>query len=103
MGAAENVQWQVAVAVIIAVKKSPFLMPVQRVVGGVEIEDDLLWRMLVRFHKQIDKKPLDLGTVPGDPVIAGRLCAAPLQPAKCARAGQPRTILATGRELAGPR
>ena len=49
----------------------------QRVVGGVEIEDDLLGRVVVRLHKQIDKQSRDLGAVPGDPVIAGRLYAGP--------------------------
>ena len=76
-------------------------MPVQRVVGGVEIEDDLLGRVVVRLHEQIDKQSLDLGAVPGDPVIAGRLYAAPLEPVECALAGQRSTILATGREFAG--
>ena len=73
----------------------------QRVVGGIEIEDDLLGRMVVRFHEQIDKQSRDLGAVPGDPEIAGRLYAAPLEPVECALAGERRTILATGRELAG--
>jgi hypothetical protein len=49
MPAAENIQRQVTITVVIAVKEPAFLMPVQRVVGGVEIEDDLLWWMLVRF------------------------------------------------------
>ena len=42
--AAEHVQRQIAVAVVIAVEEAPLLMPVQRIVGGVEIEDDLLRR-----------------------------------------------------------
>jgi hypothetical protein len=37
----------------------------------------------------------------GKAVIAGRLYAAPLEPVECALAGQRRTILAMGRELAG--
>ena len=41
----EHVQRQIAVTVVIAVKEPAFLMPVQRIVGRVEIEDDLLgWR-----------------------------------------------------------
>ena len=40
--AAEDVERQVAVAIVIAVKEPAFLMAVQRVVGGIEIEDDLL-------------------------------------------------------------
>ncbi len=61
-------------------KEPPFLMPVQRVIGGIEIEDDLVWRVLVRLHEQIDKQRLDPGAVPGDAVIARQLRSAPLKP-----------------------
>ena len=53
MRAAEDVQRQIAVAVIVAMKEATFLMPVQRIVGGVEIEDDMLRWVLMRFHEQI--------------------------------------------------
>jgi hypothetical protein len=76
-------------------------MSVQRIDGGVEIEDDLLWRALVRLQEQIDQQRLDPGAVPGDPVIARQLRAAPLEPVERALAGQRRTILAAGRQLAG--
>jgi hypothetical protein len=76
-------------------------MPVQRVVGGVEIEDDLLGRVVVRVQEQIDKQPLYLGPVPRNAVIARQLRPAPLQPVERRFAGQWRTILATGRQLAG--
>ena len=55
MTATEDVERQIAVAVVIAMKKAPLLMPVQRVVGGVQIKDDLPRRTLVRLKKQIDK------------------------------------------------
>jgi hypothetical protein len=38
---AEDVKRQVAVAIVIAVEEAPLLVPVKRVVGGIEIEDDL--------------------------------------------------------------
>jgi hypothetical protein len=78
-------------------------MPVQRVVGRIEIEDDLPGRVLVRLHKQIDKQRLDLGAIPGDTVIASQLRPAPLEPVERRFAGQWRTILAPGRQLAGQR
>jgi hypothetical protein len=56
---------------------------------------------LVRLHEQIDKQRLDPGAVPGDPVIARQIRPAPLQPVERAFAGQRRTILAAGRQLAG--
>jgi hypothetical protein len=76
-------------------------MPVQRVVGGVEIEDDRLWRALVRVQQQIDKQRLDLCPVPGDAVIARQRRPAPLQPVERRFAGQRCAILASGRQLAG--
>jgi hypothetical protein len=33
------------------VEEPPLLVPVQRVVGGVEIDDDLLARVLVRLQE----------------------------------------------------
>jgi hypothetical protein len=58
-------------------KEATFLVPVQRIVGGVEIEDDLLRWVLMRFHEQIDEQPLDLRPIPGDPAIARQLRPAP--------------------------
>jgi len=37
--------------------RSAFLMPVQRVVGSIQIENDLRRCTALRRHKQIDKKP----------------------------------------------
>ncbi len=41
MAAAEDVQRQIAVAVVVAVEEAAFLMAVQRIVGGIEVERDL--------------------------------------------------------------
>jgi hypothetical protein len=53
MPAAENVQRQIALAVIITVKVATPSGPVQRVVCGIEIEDDLPRPALRRLRKQI--------------------------------------------------
>jgi hypothetical protein len=82
-------------------KEATFLVPVQRIVGGVEIEDDLLRWVLMRFHEQIDEQPLDLRPIPGDPVIARQLRPAQLQPVERAFPRQWCAILAAGRQLAG--
>ena len=39
--AAEDVQWQEAVAVVVSVEKTLGLRAVDRIVGGIEIENDL--------------------------------------------------------------
>ena len=41
MTAAEHVERQIAVAIVIAVEEPPFLLAVQRIVGRIEIENDL--------------------------------------------------------------
>ena len=59
MPAAEHVKRQVAVAIIVAVEEAAFLIAVQRVVRGVEVEDDLLGRPVVRLEQQVDEQGLD--------------------------------------------
>ena len=46
MIAAEHVQRQIAVAVVVTVKEPPFLLAVQRVVSGVKVQDQKPWRLL---------------------------------------------------------
>jgi len=55
-------------------------MPVQRVVGGVEIERDLRRRGRMGVERQIDKQPFDRRRVMADLVTAGWLLPAQLQP-----------------------
>jgi hypothetical protein len=53
------------------------------------------------LEEQIDKQGFDLGPVPGDAMIAGRLGPAQLEPVEGAFAGQRRTILAPCGQLSG--
>ena len=74
MPAAEHVKRQVAVAIIVAVEEAAFLIAVQRVVRGVEVEDDLLGRPVVRLEQQVDEQGLDRRGLMCDLVILrGRL------------------------------
>lgn len=100
MPAAEHVQRQIAVAVVIAVEEAPLLMPVQRVVGGAEIEDDLRRRLLVRVQEQRHGQRVDRRRLMGDLVIARRLVSAQLQPVQRRLAGHRRTVVAPGCKLA---
>ena len=36
-------------------EETPLLMAMQRVVSGIEVEHDLLWRRLVRLQEQRDR------------------------------------------------
>ena len=54
--AAEHVQRQVAVAIVIAVEEAAFLMAVQRSISGVEIKDDRARRRLCASRKRSTNK-----------------------------------------------
>ena len=104
MVAAEDVERQVAVAAIVAVEEPPLLVAVQRVVGGIEVEHDLLGRRGVRVEEQLDEQPLDRGRVMADLVVAGgRPGRRVLEPVERRLAGQRRAVGATRAELAGDR
>ena len=100
MPAAEHIERQIAVIVVIAVEKTLLLMPVQRIVGGVEVEGDLRWRRRVGVEKQINKQPLDRRRVIADLVVAGRFRPAQFQSIEGRFAGQWRAIRAPGFKLA---
>ena len=55
----EGIQGKEAVSVIVAVKKTAFLLSVDWIVSGVQINDDLLWRNFVRSDKDFDEKTID--------------------------------------------
>jgi hypothetical protein len=52
----EHVQGQVTVAAAIAVEEPPLLLPGQRVVGGIQVEDQPLPRPLLGFKEQINAR-----------------------------------------------
>ena len=47
------------VAVVVAVEVPPFLLAVERIVGGIEIEHDADRRLAVRIKENIDWQPFD--------------------------------------------
>jgi hypothetical protein len=56
--AAEDVKRQIAVTAIVAVKEAPFLAAVQRIVGRVQVEDDLLGRHGMSVEEQVDRRSI---------------------------------------------
>src|SRR5215470_17786989 len=70
---AAHVQRQVAIAVVIAVKEPPFLLPVHWIVRRIKIQDDFTRWTLVRFQKYIDEKTSDRHRIVTDLVITRRL------------------------------
>ena len=59
MPAAEDVQRQIAVAIVVAVEVPTFLLAVERIVGGIEVDDNAHRRLAMSFQEQIDEQPLD--------------------------------------------
>ena len=82
-------------------EEAALLMAVQRVVGGVEIEDDLLRRAAMGLNEQVDQQPLDHRPIVADLVVAGRRRPAQFEPVQRRLARHRRAILAAGFELAG--
>ena len=70
MPAAEHVPGQIAVAAVVAVEDAPLLLPVKRVLGRVEVEDDPLGWPLVRLQQQIDEPAGERHRVGTDLMIA---------------------------------
>ncbi len=92
MAAAEDVERQVAVAVVIAMEEAALLASVQRVVGDVEIELQPLRRALVGVEKQVHEQRLDRAGVVADAAIAMRARRRVLQTVQRRLARQRRTL-----------
>ena len=92
MLAAEDVERQIAVTVVVAVEEPPLLAPVQRVVGGVQIEHQPRRRTLMGVEKQVHEQRLDRRLVVADAAIAMRPRRRVLQTVQRRLARQRRTI-----------
>ena len=99
MPAAEHVERQVAVAIVVAVEEAAFLIAVQRVVGRVEVEDDLLGRPVVRLEQEVDEQGFDRRGLMADFAVAG-LDSRQFEPVERRLAGCRRAVFAPGFELA---
>jgi len=83
------------------VEEASFLVTVQRVVGRIEVEGDLLGRLAMGVQKQLDEEPLDRRRIMVDLVIAARLRTAQFEPVEGRLAGHRRAIRAPRCKLAG--
>jgi hypothetical protein len=63
MPAGENIQRQIAVAIVVAVEVPTFLVAVERIVSGVEVDDNSHRRLAMSFQEQVDEQPLDGSTI----------------------------------------
>ena len=56
MAAVKNIKRQITVTAIIAMEKAAFLAAMQRIIGGVDIEDNALGRELPPFSGPITNR-----------------------------------------------
>jgi len=90
MPTAEHVQRQVAVVIVIAVEEAAFLLAVQRHIGGVDVQHDLLGGVPVSFHKHIHQQLVDPLFPEGDLLVAVRPASG------CSRFSWPASSFNTG-------
>jgi hypothetical protein len=101
MPAAHHIERQIAVAIVIAVEEPPFLVAVERVVGGIDVEHDLGGRRLMRLQEERDEQALNGGRIMSDLVIARRLRSAQLKTVERRFAGHRRAVRPPCRKLVG--
>ena len=100
MPAAEHIQRQVAVAIVVAVEEPPLLMAMQRIVGGVEVENDLSGRLCVRLEEEVDEQGLDRRGFMRDLAVLRRRVAREFQPVQRRFARRRRAVAAPSLKLA---
>ena len=100
MAAAEHVERQIAVAVVIAVEEPPLLLAVQRIIRRIEVENDPFGRSRMRLQEQVDQEILYRHRIVADLVVARRRKLAQLQPVERRLAGHRCAVLAPRLKLA---
>src|SRR3990172_11902881 len=94
---AEHVQRQIAVVPVVAVEKTTFLLPMQRRVGGVQVQQDLARRPRVRLQEEVYQQGIDRFRRVKDLVVAfpaGRTAGRAFQPVQGTLARQRRAQVA---------
>jgi hypothetical protein len=82
------------------VEEAAFLVAVQRIIGRVEVENDLLGRRLVRLEEQVDEQAFDRRAVVADLMVAARRQGRVFEAVERALTGERRAVLAPRLELA---
>ena len=76
MIAAENVQRKIAIVLVIAMEEAAELVAVDRVVGGVEVQNDPLGGRGVGLEEEGDQEPFDVMGVADDLLVAALVVGA---------------------------
>ena len=97
---AEDVQRQIAVVPVVAVEEPPLLVPVHRIVRGVQIQDDLGRRFAMGLEKHLHQQAVHRRLVHRDLLVAFLLAhrfPRQLQPVQRALARQGLALVALPR------
>ena len=89
---AKNIQRQITIGFVVAMKEAPFLLAMQRIIGGIEVEGDLAGRRAMRLEKQIDEQPFHRRRIVADLVVARRFRLRQFQPVQGRLAGYRGTV-----------
>ena len=93
MAAREDVEGQIAVTFVVTVEEALLLLPVERIVSGVEVEDDLIGGVRMGLGEQLHQEGLQgLGVVVDLVVAAGALGGGVFEPVEGALACQGRRV-----------
>ena len=93
MAVREDVEGEIAVAFVVAVEEAVLLFPVEGIVGGVEIEDDLIGGLRMGLDEQVHQEGLQgFGVMVDLVVAAGALGGGVFEPVEGALACQGRRI-----------
>jgi hypothetical protein len=82
------------------VEEPALLLAMHRIIGRIEVENDLFGGALMRLQEQVDQEIFDRDWIVADLVIARRSKLAELQSVQRRLAGNWRAILAARRKLA---
>jgi len=94
---AENVQWKKAILLVMAVEEAAELIAVDRVVGCVEVQHDLLRWHGVGLKEQLDEEPFDSSCAADDLLVPAILVGpdgGQFEPIEGALAGQGLALVA---------
>src|SRR4029453_13171099 len=101
MSSAGDIKRQVTITVVVAMEEAALLGAGERVIGGIQIEDDAPGRPCVRVEEQLHKQRLNRFLVVPNPMIAPHPTSERLlQPVERRLAGNRRAALAARLELA---
>ena len=70
MTASENVRWLLEVAVVIAVEVKTFLCAAERIIGRIQIDENVPGRLAMSLKEEIREQPLDGSRLVGELVGA---------------------------------